>query len=381
MKKILLLIIVLSTIISTRAQNNFPSYDSLRKYINRYVRNSPVESHQNLRLNTALNGLLSFNRATDSLEYWQLNGTLLTPKSSYYARIKSPSTSNSGFSDWPYTTTFNKSVFGVYGKEPSLDILIDSSSQFQIGALAFRSNKLATGGNADKFPRLPASRFSANAYAVIEANAFRNGSSPWTSTLEFYLGDSTGNNVNVPFAASGPGNHFFGLRLYHTAEAKEALFFGTAINRSSNFTFGTLNTFFAGNLNNLPAYFLNAPTILADTTTNKMWVRNASTGATQAMYWPDATRESITVSSAGTLTLAGSSVYVFSGTTTTWTLPAVAGTTGKRYKIKNRGSGNITLGTTSAANEIYSTSAVNSLTISAGQAVELVSDGTYYLVM
>jgi hypothetical protein len=227
---------------------------------------------------------VKFARALDN--YWIGNSTLLRPINNYYVKLQNPSTANTGFSDWPYSTTFNKSALGLYGREPSFDILIDSASQFQIGALTFRSNKLATGGVADKFPRLPASRFSSNAYAVIEANAFRNGSSPWTSTVEIYLGDSTGTNVNVPFAASGPGNHFFGNRTYHTAEAKEALYFGTAINRVSNFTFGSLNTFFAGNLNSLPAYFLNMPRLLTDTTTNKVLVRNPTTGAVNEMFWP-----------------------------------------------------------------------------------------------
>lgn len=220
--------------------------------------------------------------------FWQLNSTLLTPKSNYYIKVQNPSTSNTGFSDWPYTSgTLSKSAFGVYGKEPSIDILIDSSSTLQTGNISFRSNKITTGGTADKFPRLPSATFGANAYAVIQSNAFRNpGNAPWTSTIEFYLGDSTGTNINVPFAASGPGNHFFGNRIYHTAEAKEALYFATAINRSSNFAFGSLNTFFAGNLNNLPAYFLNAPIIAPDTTTNKAWVINTTTGAMQAMNWP-----------------------------------------------------------------------------------------------
>jgi hypothetical protein len=224
--------------------------------------------------------------AKSSEAYWQVNGTVLAPKSSYYTKVSAPSTSNAGFSDWPYLTgVLTKSAMGVYGKEPSIDILIDSTSFLQAGNLTFRSNKLATGGLLDKFPRLPSAVFGANAYAVIQANAFQNGG-PWTSTIEMYLGDSTGNNTNVPFAVSGPGNHFFGNRIYHTAEAKEALFFATAINRSSNFTFGSLNTFFAGNLNNLPAYLLNMPRLSSDTTTNKVLVRNPTTGAVNEMYWP-----------------------------------------------------------------------------------------------
>ena len=85
------------------------------------------------------------------------------------------------------------------------------------------------------------------------------------------------------------------------------------------------------------------------------------------------------VSSAGTLTLATTySDYIFSGTTTTWTLPAVTGTGNHVFYIKNRGSGSITLNTTASANEIYDTSATNTLTITAGSSLMLRSDGTYF---
>lgn len=72
--------------------------------------------------------------------------------------------------------------------------------------------------------------------------------------------------------------------------------------------------------------------------------------------------------------------YVFTGSTSSWTLPAVSGTANVIYYIKNRGSGNITVGTTAAANEIYDSAATNTLVISAGAAVVLFSDGTYYNV-
>lgn len=88
----------------------------------------------------------------------------------------------------------------------------------------------------------------------------------------------------------------------------------------------------------------------------------------------------VSVSSAGTLTLGSSEGYIFSGTTTTWTLPAVSGNTGVIYYIKNRGSGNITLNSNAGGNDIYDTSATNTLTISAGTARILVNDGTYYTV-
>lgn len=88
------------------------------------------------------------------------------------------------------------------------------------------------------------------------------------------------------------------------------------------------------------------------------------------------------VSSAATLTLDNTkTIYVFSGTTTTWTLPAVTGSTDRVYFIKNRGSGAITLNAAAAANEIYTTSAVNTLNINAGEAYTLISDGIYFNIL
>jgi len=88
----------------------------------------------------------------------------------------------------------------------------------------------------------------------------------------------------------------------------------------------------------------------------------------------------VTVSSAGTLNIGNSEGYVFSGTTTTWTLPAISGNTGVKYYIKNRGSGSITLNSNAGGNDIYDTSATNTLTITAGTSKVLVNDGTYWTV-
>lgn len=87
------------------------------------------------------------------------------------------------------------------------------------------------------------------------------------------------------------------------------------------------------------------------------------------------------VSSAGTLTLAYTSTdYVFNGTTTTWTLPAVAANYFHPFWIKNAGSGNITLNTAAAGNDIYNAAAVNTLTITPGTAVVLRLVGSIFYV-
>src|SRR5688572_4119720 len=58
MKKIILALAILVTSMSAKAQ--FPTTDSLRSFINRYIRNSAIEAFQNLRLNTALIGMTNY---------------------------------------------------------------------------------------------------------------------------------------------------------------------------------------------------------------------------------------------------------------------------------------------------------------------------------
>jgi len=92
------------------------------------------------------------------------------------------------------------------------------------------------------------------------------------------------------------------------------------------------------------------------------------------------TVRSVIVDANATMTLTrDASVYVNSGGAPTWTLPAIANNTGLLYKIKNRGTGSITL-TRAGSDQIYDTAAVSTLTITAGSSVDIVNDGTYWLV-
>lgn len=88
----------------------------------------------------------------------------------------------------------------------------------------------------------------------------------------------------------------------------------------------------------------------------------------------------IVVSGASTLSLNYNSDYVFTGTTTTWTLPAISSTiTGKanEIRIKNRGTGAITLNTVSGAT-IFDTSLMSTIIINSGESVTILPDGTYF---
>lgn len=122
--------------------------------------------------------------------------------------------------------------------------------------------------------------------------------------------------------------------------------------------------------------FLVTPTTSAGT--YDILTRNTSTGVVEKIA-SSVLVHPISRSAAGTLSLSYGADYVFTGTTTTWTLPAVSATlTGSTYMItiKNQGSGNITVNSNAGGNDIYTTSAVNTFTVSPGGACFLINDGT-----
>ena len=88
-----------------------------------------------------------------------------------------------------------------------------------------------------------------------------------------------------------------------------------------------------------------------------------------------------TVTSAGTVSMSTAvNVYVATGTTSTWTLPAISGNTGVVYHIKNRGAGIVTINSNAGGNDIYLISASNTYALTAGSAIILINDGTYWLI-
>jgi hypothetical protein len=58
MKKIIIALVMLGASVGAKAQ--FSNTDTLKRFINRWIRNSAVEAFQNLRLNTALIGMTNF---------------------------------------------------------------------------------------------------------------------------------------------------------------------------------------------------------------------------------------------------------------------------------------------------------------------------------
>lgn len=74
-------------------------------------------------------------------------------------------------------------------------------------------------------------------------------------------------------------------------------------------------------------------------------------------------------------------VYTFTGSSpATWTLPAVSQNQDRQIIIKNRGSATITV-QRAGSDQLYTTSAVTSTTVSAGGWAKLVNDGVYWAVL
>lgn len=91
---------------------------------------------------------------------------------------------------------------------------------------------------------------------------------------------------------------------------------------------------------------------------------------------------SLTASAAGTLSVKYGEAISFTGSTATYTLPAVSATiTGiqNAIQIKNRGTGTITVNSNTGST-IYTTAAVGTISIQVGETVLFTPDGTYFTV-
>lgn len=84
----------------------------------------------------------------------------------------------------------------------------------------------------------------------------------------------------------------------------------------------------------------------------------------------------------GSTTITNSfNTWVYTGTGgDTWSAPIVSGNTGNSWRIKNRGSGSITLNRQGSDN-LYTSAATTTLTVNPGESYELIDDGTYILVL
>lgn len=75
------------------------------------------------------------------------------------------------------------------------------------------------------------------------------------------------------------------------------------------------------------------------------------------------------------------SMWTFTGTTAaTWTLPSLALNKGIEYVIKNKGTVDLTI-QRAGADQIYTISAVNSITVTAGSSVRIINDGVHWSVV
>lgn len=84
------------------------------------------------------------------------------------------------------------------------------------------------------------------------------------------------------------------------------------------------------------------------------------------------------VSSATTLSMSWGGDYFFSGTTATYTLPAISSADRGRAKsitIKNRGTGNLVVNTAGGSNVLYTDQLTNTITVGPGESYIFMPDG------
>ncbi len=86
-------------------------------------------------------------------------------------------------------------------------------------------------------------------------------------------------------------------------------------------------------------------------------------------------------SSAATLTMSlAIREYQFTGTTSTWTLPARSGNTGVWFVVVNRGSGDLTIQRAASDSIWHAGATASTFVVKAGTAVRIVCDGTYWTI-
>lgn len=101
--------------------------------------------------------------------------------------------------------------------------------------------------------------------------------------------------------------------------------------------------------------------------------KNFTTGTIEAVGF----KETI-VNTSGALAPTPNRHYFFSGAAAVWTLPAVAGNTNAKIIVKNVGTGAITVNSNAGANDIFTSTATNTMTVNVGDAVEFVNNGTFW---
>ena len=158
---------------------------------------------------------------------------------------------------------------------------------------------------------------------------------------------------------------------------------------NSNDVNGTVMT--VANQSNDRLYFGTGPNVISSAgandaamrTTNDVFIIGDNAG--DRMFTLDhldmttyGSRHIKTIKSAINITLGNAQFYVFNGTTATWTLPAVSGSTGLTYVIKNQGSGILTVNANGGSNEIYTILAINTVAVNPGESLTIISDGTYF---
>lgn len=91
---------------------------------------------------------------------------------------------------------------------------------------------------------------------------------------------------------------------------------------------------------------------------------------------PAPSMDTIRTTNAGFAIIIGLNVFT-SGVARTWTLPAVAANNGRTVKLKNAGTGTLTV-VPAAGEFVYTTATISTFDLTPGQSAELISDGTHW---
>jgi len=161
----------------------------------------------------------------------------------------------------------------------------------------------------------------------------------------------------------------------------------SATNKGTGIRFNTTRLNDTISVNNITFYADSAlfpairPTGIIDVNADAGRVNQVLSRATTGIDWT--TSDTTYSSAAGTLTIPANARTISitgTGTTSTWTLPVIAGGTGINYLLVNAGSGNITLNTNGGANVLWQTGVLsNTVTLSPSEVCGLLNNGTYFI--
>lgn len=237
-----------------------------------HVLGGTITQNTNFQINSP--SYVSFNGAGgDSLKLYQDSAFMIAQKGFYVGKSSiKPYYANA----WG---ALNSTAYGDYnlsigGGKSSMEFLNDSTYTLPLNNIVFRNAK-------STFPKLNSTEYGANAVAAIQVGSANIGLPRPVTTILFAIGDTTNNGNATPLMLEGPGQDYSYFRQTFTADANNALFFGTnPIWNGVSVPMEVLSdtSFFAGDLWNHSMYLFNMQKATYDSTVYKPLMINPTTG-------------------------------------------------------------------------------------------------------